>query len=92
MFNRITFSGTTEAGGFSQQAYKDRFTSSSVERLTPFAKLLNDEKITNMNYNKLIIKEEKDVFIFLDSPYFQPPNRLCTEKTANYTKGLTMKD
>lgn len=70
VFNRITFSGTTEAGGFSQQAYNGRFTLSSVERLRPFAQLLAHTEITNLDYSALLEKEGKDVFIFLDPPYF----------------------
>lgn len=70
VFNRITFSGTTEAGGFSQQAYKDRFTPSSIERLTPFSKLLNNIEITNVDYSELLQKKGEEVFIFLDPPYF----------------------
>ncbi|MCC7222494.1 MAG: DNA adenine methylase [Chitinophagales bacterium] len=70
VFNRITFSGTTEAGGFSQQAYNGQFTLSSVERLRPFAQLLAHTEITNLDYSALLEKEGKDVFIFLDPPYF----------------------
>ena len=36
IFNRITFSRTTESGGFSKQAFENRFTQSSIERLNPF--------------------------------------------------------
>lgn len=70
IFNRITFSGTTEAGGFSEQAYTGRFTLSSIERLTPFAKLLNNTQITNLDYDEILNTHGKNVFIFLDPPYF----------------------
>jgi DNA adenine methylase len=70
IFNRITFSGTTEAGGFSAQAFDGRFTPSSVERLMPFAKLLNNTEITNYDYSELLTKTGENVFIFLDPPYF----------------------
>lgn len=33
VLNRITFSGTVDSGGYSQQAFERRFTDSSVERL-----------------------------------------------------------
>ena len=33
VLNRITFSGTIEAGGYSQQAFERRFTRSAIERL-----------------------------------------------------------
>ena len=70
VFNRITFSGTTEAGGFSAQAFDGRFTPSSVARLTPFAKLLTNTEITNHDYSELLQAEGENVFIFLDPPYF----------------------
>lgn len=70
IFNRITFSGTTEAGGFSEQAYQGRFTLSSIERLTPFSKVLNDTSITNFDYEELLKVEGNEVFIFLDPPYY----------------------
>lgn len=92
VFNRITFSGTTEAGGFSKQAYNDRFTSSSVERLTPFAKLLTNTQITNADYAELLKKDSEEVFIFLDPPYFSATKSALYGKMANYTKRLTTKD
>jgi len=33
VYSRITFSGTTEAGGFSKQAFEKRFIDSSIQRL-----------------------------------------------------------
>lgn len=33
VLNRITFSGTTESGGFSNSAFSKRFTQSSIERV-----------------------------------------------------------
>ena len=70
IFNRITFSGTTEAGGYSEQAYQGRFTNSSIERLTPFANVLKNTSITNLDYAELLNKEGENVFIFLDPPYY----------------------
>lgn len=69
-FNRVTFSGTTRAGGFSKLASERRFTASSIERLTPMPNALRDTEITNLGFEKVIQKPGKDVFIFLDPPYF----------------------
>ncbi len=69
-FNRVTFSGTTRAGGFSKLASQRRFTPSSIERLTPMPEALRDTEITNLGFEKVIQKPGKDVFIFLDPPYF----------------------
>ena len=34
VFNRITFSGTSESGGYSEGSFKGRFTDSSIDRLS----------------------------------------------------------
>ncbi|HEY9777561.1 MAG TPA: DNA adenine methylase [Planktothrix sp.] len=69
-FNRVTFSGTTRAGGFSSAASLNRFTASSIERLMPMPEALAGTKITNQGFESVINKPGKDVFIFLDPPYF----------------------
>ena len=69
-FNRVTFSGTTRAGGFSAAASLQRFTRSSIERLYPMPEALLDTKITSVDFETVIKTPGKDVFIFLDPPYF----------------------
>ena len=34
VLNRLTFSGTSESGGYSKQAFENRFTPSSIDRLS----------------------------------------------------------
>lgn len=71
VINRITFSGTTEAGGFSNQAFLKRFTHSSIQRLLSIKSILsNNVKITNLDYEEVVKAPGSDVFIFLDPPYF----------------------
>ena len=70
VLNRITFSGTVESGGFSQEAFYKRFTDSSIERLGKLGEVLQGVKITNLDYSEVLAAEGKDVFIFLDPPYF----------------------
>jgi DNA adenine methylase len=70
-FNRVTFSGTTRAGGFSSAAATARFTASSIERLAPMPAALQAVKITNLDVEAVIAAPGKDVFIFLDPPYYQ---------------------
>ena len=48
VFNRITFSGTSESGGFSNAAFQHRFTQSSIERIKALATILDNTKITNL--------------------------------------------
>jgi DNA adenine methylase len=70
VLNRITFSGTVESGGFSQEAFHKRFTNSSIERLGKLGEVLQGVKITNLDYSEVLAAKGKDVFIFLDPPYF----------------------
>ena len=84
IFNRITFSGTSESGGFSKAAFEKRFTISSIDRVRLLYSILNDTNITNYDYQEVIEKEGKNVFIFLDPPYFS------TTKSALYGKNGNM--
>ena len=88
IFNRITFSGTTEAGGFSNQAFEKRFTDSSIERLKDFDKILKDVKITNDDYEKVILEKGENVFLFLDPPYFTATNSGLYGKNGNLHKSF----
>ncbi|BAY39497.1 cytosine-specific DNA methyltransferase [Nostoc sp. NIES-2111] len=71
VLNRITFSGTVESGGYSEEAFHKRFTYSSIERLEKLESILTEDiKITNLDYSQLLNTEGKNVFLFLDPPYF----------------------
>jgi DNA adenine methylase len=70
VLNRITFSGTVEAGGFSQGAFEKRFTDSSIVRVRRLGELLRGVRITNLDYRELLHAPGEDVFLFLDPPYF----------------------
>lgn len=81
VLNRITFSGLVEAGGYSQMAFLGRFTSSSIERLAGLGRLLNGIKITLGDYKDILSTGGKEVFTFLDPPYFK------ATKSKLYGKG-----
>ena len=83
IFNRITFSGTTLSGGFSESAFQGRFTISSIERLKPMQKLLEDVEITNFDYQTLLQKDGENVFIYLDPPYFSAQKSKLYGKKGN---------
>lgn len=70
ILNRITYSGTVDCGGYSQQAFEGRFTLSNIEKLRSLSNLLKDVRITNESYESLLFEDGKDVFIFLDPPYW----------------------
>jgi len=83
VLNRITFSGTTESGGFSERAFTGRFTDSSIKRLEALAEIIDENvKITNLDYSELLhdghanerassrIKNERNILVYLDPPYY----------------------
>ena len=83
IFNRITFSGTTLSGGYSESAFRGRFTASSIERLKPLDDLLKNAKITNFDYQNLVKKKGENVFIYLDPPYFSAKKSKLYGKKGN---------
>lgn len=86
VFNRITFSGTTESGGYSNQAFLNRFTESSIQRLKDLSKLLPNTRITNLDYQTAIEETGDNVFIFLDPPYFSATKSALYGKNGNLHK------
>jgi DNA adenine methylase len=70
-FNRVSFSGTTLAGGFSSAASINRFTASSIHRLEVLPAALAGTRITNLDFEEVILEPGEDVFIFLDPPYYK---------------------
>ncbi|MGI9056549.1 MAG: DNA adenine methylase [Pyrinomonadaceae bacterium] len=88
VFNRVTFSGTTEAGGFSVQAFEKRFTASSIERLSKISPVLNSVKITNFDYQEVINADGKNVFLFLDPPYFSATKSALYGKNGSLHKSF----
>ncbi len=72
IMNRITFSGIMDSGGYSQQAFEKRFTNSSIERLKNISPYLEKVLVTCGDYEELLVEDGKEVFLFLDPPYYQP--------------------
>jgi DNA adenine methylase len=71
VLNRITFSGLADSGGYSEQAFKRRFTQSSIDRIRLIEPVLKDVIITNDDYEDSIKDGGNEVFIFLDPPYWK---------------------
>jgi DNA adenine methylase len=99
IYNRITFSGTTLSGGYSEGAFTGRFTESSIGRLNDLAKIVNHSFITNCDYEEVVRKEGENVFIFLDPPYYSAMKSALYGKNGNLHKSFdhlrfaeTMKD
>jgi DNA adenine methylase len=88
IFNRITFSGTSESGGYSEQAFSGRFTESSVHRLKLFGQLVNNTKITNCDFQQVIEQQGENVFLFLDPPYYSATKSALYGKNGNLHKNF----
>lgn len=70
ILNRITFSGTIDSGGYSEESFQKRFTESSINRLAKLEDLLTGTKITNVDFEDVVKEPGEDVFLFLDPPYY----------------------
>jgi DNA adenine methylase len=86
VLNRITYSGIADSGGYSAQSFEKRFTSSRIENLKALAKLLQGVEITNEDYEALLAKQGKSVFIFLDPPYWNARNFALYGKNGDLNK------
>ncbi|MEM6428316.1 MAG: DNA adenine methylase [Deinococcota bacterium] len=90
VLNRITFSGTVDAGGYSQSAFERRFTQSSVHRLARLADVLVGARISHGDYQAVLEEpvqhSGENVFIFLDPPYYRTSgSRLYGKKGVLHT-------
>ncbi|VBB48329.1 DNA (Cytosine-5-)-methyltransferase [uncultured Paludibacter sp.] len=91
VYNRITFSGTTLSGGYSEGAFTGRFTESSIKRLNDFAKVVNGSTITNFDYEDVLKKDGNNVFIFLDPPYYSATKSALYGKNGDLHKSFNHK-
>lgn len=88
IFNRITFSGTSDSGGYSEASFKGRFTDSSIERVKLLSTIIQKTKITNLDYQDVVEQDGTNVFIFLDPPYFSATKSSLYGKNGNLHKGF----
>lgn len=70
VMNRITFSGTTDSGGYSSSAFQSRFTHSSLDRLEALSSVMSGVRVTNLDYREVVHPIGSSVFVFLDPPYW----------------------
>jgi DNA adenine methylase len=91
VYNRITFSGTTLSGGYSEGAFTGRFTESSIKRLNDLRKVINGSLITNYDYEEVIKKEGENVFVFLDPPYYSATKSALYGKNGHLHKSFDHK-
>jgi len=88
VYNRITFSGTTLSGGYSEGAFTGRFTESSIKRLNDLRQIINGSLITNSDYEELLKKDGENVFIFLDPPYYSATKSALYGKNGHLHKSF----
>lgn len=69
ILNRISFSGLTLSGGYSQASFDTRFCDSHIQRILTCEESLKDVNVSNNSYEHLLQKPGKDVWIYLDPPY-----------------------
>lgn len=72
--NRVTFSGTTESGGYSKQAAAGRLTENSIQAIANLAGAFDKATLTVGDYASLL--EGSGAFIYLDPPYILPKTGL----------------
>ncbi len=83
VLNRITFSGTVDSGGYSEQAFQKRFTDSSIERLKEVVPVIKRIEFFHGDYSVLLQKEGEGVVIYLDPPYYGNKNSRLYGKRGN---------
>lgn len=88
ILNRLTFSGTSESGGYSQSAFEKRFTESSIARVEAILPIMEKVKVTNLDFQKVIEAPGEGVFIYLDPPYFSATKSALYGKNGNMHKGF----
>ena len=67
--NKCSFSGLTESGTCSPQAWVQNFSKSAIESLHDLQFLLMGVKITNLDYKDVFRADGGNVFIYADPPY-----------------------
>jgi len=69
IMNKCSYSGLTQNSTFSVTASRSNFSLVGAEKLKKFSNLIQNWKITNIDYSNLLSGEDDDTFIFLDPPY-----------------------
>jgi len=68
VINKCSFSGLSESSSFSRQASDSNFSVRGIEKLPSYTQLIQNWKITNASYQKLLT-DDRSVFTYLDPPY-----------------------
>ncbi|MFX0070688.1 MAG: DNA adenine methylase [Candidatus Hermodarchaeota archaeon] len=83
IINRVSFSGLSDSGGYSEESFNGRFTDTSIERLADLKFIMNNVIVTHGDYSNLLSDTDDDVFFFFDPPYLSSKNSKLYGKDGN---------
>jgi len=88
IINRCSFSGATLSGGFSQDASKNRFTRSSIQKIAQLE--LQDFEIINQDFTDFLAQLEPSPrdLLFLDPPYYLDKRSKLYGKSGDMHEGF----
>lgn len=69
VMNKCSYSGLTENSTFSVQASRSNFSLVGIEKLPKYSHIIQNWKITNIDYSEVMLAPGENVFVFLDPPY-----------------------
>jgi DNA adenine methylase len=88
IINRCSFSGATLSGGFSQDASKNRFTQSSIQKISQLE--LQEFEIANQDFTDFLDQLEQSPrdLLFLDPPYYLDKGSKLYGKSGDMHEGF----
>jgi DNA adenine methylase len=88
IINRCSFSGATLSGGFSQDASKNRFTRSSIQKIAQLE--LENFEIMNQDFTDFLTQLEQSQrdLLFLDPPYYLDKGSKLYGKSGDMHEGF----
>jgi DNA adenine methylase len=88
IINRCSFSGATLSGGFSQDASKNRFTRSSIQKIAQLD--LREFEIMNQDFTDFLsqLGESPRDLVFLDPPYYLQSGSNLYGKSGDMHEGF----
>jgi DNA adenine methylase len=88
VLNRVTFSGLAESGGYSPQAFKGRFTQSSIDFLRTVTKDIQGFSVDCRDFRWVIESCPSNVFLYLDPPYKKAESKKLYGKKGDLHTGF----
>lgn len=70
ILSRCTFSGLIDAGGYSENNFRNRFTISSIDRLLDYSSIIKDIEFVHSDYESILNDVSSNDFIYFDPPYY----------------------